>query len=131
MTKLKLPTGDTITLSDEADGDAALDAITNYAEEEAERLAGETEELEAQIEKQETKIAELSDAKELLVDEVCRRMALSEDSFDPQDDRETVAALSVEELESKLDGLPASADADDVVTSDTPTTESGVYAFAQ
>jgi TolA-binding protein len=129
MTKLQLPTGDAITLSDDADAEAALDAITGYAEEEAERVAPDTDELEAKLSRKEEKISELSAAKELLVDEVCRRKQLAEEEFDASDDREKVAALSVEELENQLDGLNPAPDAENITTSDEPTGE-GVYDFA-
>jgi TolA-binding protein len=129
MTKLKLPTGDTITLSDDADADAALEAITGYAEEEAERVAPDTDELEAKLERKEQKVEELSTAKELLVDEVCRRKQLAEEEFDASDDREKVAALSVEELENQLDGLDPEPDSENVTTADEPTGE-GIYDFA-
>jgi TolA-binding protein len=129
MTKLQLPTGDAITLSDDADAEAALDAITGYAEEEAERVAPDTDELEAKLSRKEEKIEELSAAKELLVDEVCRRKQLAEEEFDASDDREKVAALSVDELENQLDGLDPAPDAENVTTADEPTGE-GVYDFA-
>lgn len=129
MTKLKLPTGHTITLADEADADAALEAITEYAETEAERVSGDTETLEAKVEQKEERIEELSGAKDLLVDEVCRRKALAEEEFDASGDRDKVAALSVEELENQLSDLPPAEEVDSVTTNDDPAGE-GAYAFA-
>jgi len=129
MTKLKLPTGDTITLSDEADADAALDAITGYAEEEAERLSGATDQMETKLKAKKKKVQKLSAAKELLVDEVCRRKQLAEEEFDASDQREKVAALSVDELENQLDALGPAPNAESVTTSDEPSGE-GVYDFA-
>ena len=129
MTTLQLPTGDTITLSDDADAEAALEAITGYAEEEAERIASGTEELEAKLGRKEQKVEELSGAKELLVDEVCRRKQLAEEEFDASEGREKVAALSVGELENQLDGLDPAPGAENVTTGDGPSGE-GAYAFA-
>jgi len=99
-----------------------------YLEEEAKRVAPDTDELEAKLSRKEEKIEELSAAKELLVDEVCRRKQLAEEEFDASDNRGKVAALSVDELENQLDGLDPAPDAENVTTGDEPTGE-GVYDF--
>jgi len=129
MTKLQLPTGDAITLSDDADAEAALDAITGYAEEEAERVAPDTDELEAKLSRKEEKIEELSKAKAKLVDEACRRKQRAEEEFNASDNRDKVAALSVDEVINIIDGLDPVPDAENITTSDEPTGE-GVYDFA-
>lgn len=126
---LALPSGDTLTLAEDQDEQDALDAVMDYAESEAERLNASAGALQDQLEQKETKIEELSTAKELLVDEVCRRKALAEDSFDASEDRDKVAALSVDELEEKLSALDPAEDVENATGNDDPEGE-GVYAFA-
>lgn len=128
-TTLALPSGDKITLADEQDEDDALDAVMGYAESEAERLNASASALQEQLEQKKSKLDELSSAKDLLVDEVCRRKALAEESFDASEDREKVAALSVGELEDQLSALDPAEDVKSATGNDDPEGE-GVYAFA-
>lgn len=126
---LALPSGDTLKLAEDQDEQDALDAVMDYAESEAERLNASAGALQDQLEQKETKIEELSTARELLVDEVCRRKALAEDSFDASEDRDKVAALSVDELEEKLSALDPAEDVENATGNEEPEGE-GVYAFA-
>lgn len=128
-TKIALPSGDKLTLADEQDEDAALDAVMNYAQSEAERINASASALQEQLEQKDARLEEMSQAKELLVDEVCRRKALAESGFDAADDRETVAALSVSELEEKLSALPPADDVEPATGNEEPADE-GVYEFA-
>ena len=128
-TTLALPSGYKLTLADEQDEDAALDAVMNYAESEAERMNASAGALQEQLEQKKARLEEMSQAKELLVDEVCRRKALAEDGFDAADGRDTVAALSVGELEEKLSALPPAADVEAATGNEEPEDE-GVYEFA-
>jgi len=128
-TTLALPSGDKIQLADEQDEDEALSAVMGYAESEAERLNASAGALQEQLEQTESKLEELSSAKELLVDEVCRRKALAEDSFDASEDRNTVAALSVGELEEQLSALNPVESVENATGNEEPSGE-GVYSFA-
>lgn len=128
-TTLALPSGDKLQLADDQDEDEALNAVMNYAESEAERLNASAGALQDQLEQKESKLEELSAAKELLVDEVCRRKALAEDSFDASEDRPKVAALSVDELEDQLSALDPAQNVESATTNEEPEGE-GVYAFA-
>jgi len=103
--------------------------VMGYAESEAERLNASAGALQEQLEQKESKLEELSSAKDLLVDEVCRRKALAEDSFDASEDCDTVAALSVGELEEQLSALDPVESVKNATGNEEPSGE-GVYSFA-